>query len=90
VGVTIVRGSEATTARRGSARLIPAAETTTLLSEKQPDSTVLYPPEGIGRALQYTVFHETLGTTAGAGPGVALGDRAGEGGSFAAGAVEAR
>src|SRR5713226_9081558 len=42
VGVTILRSSEANTARRGSARLIPVAETTTLLLEKKPDSTVLY------------------------------------------------
>lgn len=65
VGVTIVRGSEATTARRGSARLIPAAETTTLLSEKQPDSTVLYHLKGSAAPSSTTVFHETLGTTLG-------------------------
>src|SRR5882672_329491 len=65
VGVTIVRGSEATTARRGSARLIPAAETTTLLSEKQPDSTVLYHLTGSAAPSSTTVFHETLGTTLG-------------------------
>src|SRR5882724_1326942 len=65
VGVTIVRGSEATTARRGSARLIPAAETTTLLSEKQPDSTVLYHLKGSAAPSTTTVFHETLGTTLG-------------------------
>src|SRR6266446_1402342 len=65
VGVTIVRASEATTARRGSARLIPAAETTTLLSEKQPDSTVLYHLKGSAAPSSTTVFHETLGTTLG-------------------------
>ena len=65
VGVTIVRSSEATTARRGSARLIPAAETTTLLSEKQPDSTVLYHLKGSAAPSSTTVFHETLGTTLG-------------------------
>src|SRR6266853_5635644 len=64
-GVTIVRGLEATTARRGSARLIPAAETTTLLSEKQPDSTVLYHLKGSAAPSSTTVFHETLGTTLG-------------------------
>ncbi len=67
VGVTIVRSSEATTARRGSARLIPAAETTTLLSEKQPDSTVLYHLKGSAAPSSTTVFHETLGTTLGGG-----------------------
>jgi hypothetical protein len=65
VGVTIVRSSEATTARRSSARLIPAAETTTLLSEKQPDSTVLYHLKGSAAPSTTTVFHETLGTTLG-------------------------
>jgi len=65
VGVTIVRSSEATTTRRGSARLIPAAETTTLLSEKQPDSTVLYHLKGSAAPSSTTVFHETLGTTLG-------------------------
>jgi hypothetical protein len=65
VGVTIVRSSEATAARRGSARLITAAETTKLLSEKQPDSTVLYHLKGSSAPASTTVFHETLGTTLG-------------------------
>jgi hypothetical protein len=63
VGVTILRSSEASAARRGSPRLIPAAETTTLLSEKQPDSTVLYHIKGSAAPSSTTVFHETLGTT---------------------------
>jgi hypothetical protein len=65
VGVTILRSSEANTARRGSARLIPAAETTTLLLEKKPDSTVLYHLKGSAAPSSTTVFHETLGTTLG-------------------------
>jgi hypothetical protein len=65
VGVTILRGSDATAARRGSARLVPAAETTTLLSEKQPDSTVLYHLKGSAPPSSTTVFHETLGTALG-------------------------
>ena len=65
VGVTIVRSSEATAARRGSARLITASETTNLLSEKQPDSTVLYHLKGSSAPASTTVFHETLGTTLG-------------------------
>ena len=65
VGVTLLRGAEANTARRGSARLIPAAETTTMLSEKQPDSTVLYHIKGSAAPSSTTVFHETLGTKLG-------------------------
>lgn len=65
VGVTVLRGSDATAARRGSARLVPAAETTTLLSEKQPDSTVLYHLKGSAPPLSTTVFHESLGTELG-------------------------
>ena len=65
VGVTIVRSSEATAARRGPARLIAAAETTRLLSEKQPDSTVLYHLKGSSAPASTTVFHETMGTTLG-------------------------
>jgi hypothetical protein len=65
VGVTILRSAEASTARRSSARLVPAAETTTLLSEKQPDSTVLYHLKGSAAASSTTVFHETLGTSLG-------------------------
>jgi hypothetical protein len=64
VGVTLLRGSEANAAR-GSARLIPAAETTTLLSEKQPDSTVLYHLKGSAAPSSTTVFHENLGTKLG-------------------------
>ncbi len=65
VGVTTVRSSEATAARRGSARLITAAETTKLLSEKQPDSTVLYHIKGSAAPSSTTVFRETLGATLG-------------------------
>src|SRR6476661_6011957 len=65
VGVTILRSPEAKTARRGSARLISAAETTTLLSEKQPDSTFLYHLKGSAAPSSTTIFHETMGTTLG-------------------------
>ena len=64
VGVTILRASGANTAQR-RARLIPAAETTTLLSEKQPDSTVLYHLKGSAAPASTTIFHETLGSTLG-------------------------
>jgi len=62
VGLTILRSSEANTARQGPARLVPAAETTTLLSEKHPDVTVLYHLKGSAAPSATTVFHETLGT----------------------------
>ena len=65
VGLTILRSPEAITARHGSARLIPAAETTTLLSEKHPDVTVLYHLKGSAAPSTTTVFHETLGTALG-------------------------
>ncbi len=67
VGLTILRDAEANTARHGlagpmgSARLVPAAETTTLLSEKRPDVTVLYHLKGSAAPSTTTVFHETLG-----------------------------
>jgi hypothetical protein len=57
VGLTVLRSS-----RPGSARLIPAAETTTLLPEKHPDVTVLYHLKGSAAPSTSTVFHETLGT----------------------------
>jgi hypothetical protein len=68
VGLTIVRDSDADTARHGSeaigsGRLIPAAETTTLLSEKHPDITVLYHIKGSAAPSTTTVFRETLGAT---------------------------
>jgi hypothetical protein len=49
VGLTILRSPEADSARSGAARLMPAAQTTTLLSEKHPDSTVLYHLKGSRR-----------------------------------------
>ncbi len=67
VGLTILRDSEANAAHHDSAeattsgRLIPAAETTTLLSEKHPDVTVLYHIKGSAAPSTTTVFHETLG-----------------------------
>ncbi len=65
VGLTILRSSEANSARRGSARLMPAAETTTLLSEKHPDSTVLYHIKGSAAPSSTTVFQESLGVAPG-------------------------
>ena len=65
VGLTILRSSEANSARRASARLMPAAETTTLLAEKHPDSTVLYHIKGSAAPSSTTVFHESLGVAPG-------------------------
>ena len=65
VGLTVLRDPEPNTASHasgGSGRLIPATETTTLLSEKQPDITVLYHLKGSAAPSTTTVFHETLGT----------------------------
>src|ERR1700693_202507 len=64
VGLTIVRDSDANTARReaiGSGRLIPAAETTTLLSEKHPDITVLYHIKGSAAPSTTTAFSDARG-----------------------------
>jgi len=60
VGLTILRDSGTDAAQSGSARLIPAAETTTLLSEKHPDVTVLYHLKGSAAPSSTTVFQETL------------------------------
>jgi hypothetical protein len=60
VGLTILRDSGTEAARSGSARLRPAAETTTLISEKHPDVTVLYHLKGLAAPSSTTVFHETL------------------------------
>jgi len=60
VGLTILREPGTDAARSGLARLVPASETTTLLSEKQPDVTVLYHLKGSAAPLSTTVFHETL------------------------------
>lgn len=65
VGLTILRNTEANTAQRGAPRLVPAAETTTLLSEKHPDSTVLYHLKGSAAPSGTAVFHETLGVAPG-------------------------
>jgi hypothetical protein len=71
VGLTIVRDPDASTARHGSlgpigsARLIPVAETMTLLSERHPDVTVLYHLKGSAAPSTTTVFHETLETAPG-------------------------
>jgi hypothetical protein len=59
VGLTILRGVGTDAARSASPRLIPASETTTLLSEKQPDVTVLYHLKGSAAPSSTTVFHET-------------------------------
>ncbi len=60
IGLTILRDSGTEAARSGSVRLIPASETTTLLSEKHPDVTVLYHLKGSAAPFSTTVFHETL------------------------------
>jgi len=60
VGLTILRDSGTDAVQSGSARLIPASETTTLLSEKHPDVTVLYHLKGSAAPASTTVFHETL------------------------------
>ena len=60
VGLTILRDAGTDAARRSSPRLIPASETTTLLSEKQPDVIVLYHLKGSAAPSSTTVFHETL------------------------------
>jgi hypothetical protein len=62
VGLTILRSSESGASRPGSARLVPAAQTTTLLTEKHPDLTVLYHLKGSAAPSTTTVFHESLGT----------------------------
>jgi hypothetical protein len=60
VGLTILRDAGSDAARSGAGRLIPASETTTLLSEKQPDVTVLYHLKGSAAPASTTMFHETL------------------------------
>jgi hypothetical protein len=65
VGLTILRESGTDAARSGPARLIPASETTTLISEKHPDVTVLYHLKGSAAPSSTTVFHETLSSAPG-------------------------
>jgi len=60
VGLTILRDPAEDAARGGPARLIPASETTRLLSEKHADVTVLYHLKGSAAPSSTTVFHETL------------------------------
>jgi hypothetical protein len=60
VGLTILRDSGTNATRSGAARLIPASETTALISEKHPDVTVLYHLKGSSAPSSTTVFHETL------------------------------
>ena len=63
VGFTVVRRDETHSAKYGSARLVPAAETTKLTSEKRSDLTVLYHLKGSAAPSSTTTFHETLGLT---------------------------
>ena len=63
VGFTVVRRDETRSAQYGSARLVPAAETTKLTSEKRSDLTVLYHLKGSAAPSSTTTFHETLGLT---------------------------
>jgi hypothetical protein len=65
VGLTILRNSESAASRPGSGRLVPAAQTTTLVAEKHSDQTVLYHLKGSAAPLATTVFHETIGTALG-------------------------
>jgi hypothetical protein len=62
VGLTILRNSESAASRPGPGRLVPAAQTTTLVAEKRSDQTVLYHLKGSAAPLSTTVFHETIGT----------------------------
>jgi hypothetical protein len=56
----MLRDSGGNSARNRPGKLIPASDTTTLLSEKQPDMTVLYQLKGSSPPSSTTVFHETL------------------------------
>jgi len=60
VGLTMLRDSGSNNARNRTGKLIPASDTTTLLSEKQPDVTVLYQLKGSSPPSSTTVFQETL------------------------------
>jgi len=63
VGFTVVRRDETHSAQYGSARLVPAAETTKLAAEKRSDVTVLYHIKGSAAPLSTATFRETLGLT---------------------------
>jgi len=60
VGLTILRQSEEASAHYGSGRLITAAQTTSISSEKHADLTVLYHLKGNAAPAATSVFHETL------------------------------
>jgi len=60
VGLTILRRSEAASAYYGPGRLIPAAQTTSVSSEKHADLTVLFRLKGNAAPSTTSVFHETL------------------------------
>ena len=62
VGLTILRGREAKTAYFGPAKLVPAAATSDVPTEKPSDITVLYHLKGAAAPLTAAVFRETLGT----------------------------
>jgi hypothetical protein len=62
VGLTVLRAREAKTAYFGPAKLVPAAATSDVPTEKPSDITVLYRLKGAAAPLTTTVFRETLGT----------------------------
>src|SRR4029077_10857838 len=62
VGLTVLRAREAKTAYFGPAKLVPAAATSDVPTEKPSDITVLYHLKGAAAPLTITVFRETLGT----------------------------
>ncbi len=58
VGLTLLRRPEP-----GSPHVVPAAETTTLLSEKPSDQTVLYHLKGSAPPSSTTIFQQTLASS---------------------------
>jgi hypothetical protein len=64
VGLTILRRLQTNTSYYGSAKLLPAAETSTP-AEKHSDLTVLYHLKGSAPPLATTDFHEKLGAALG-------------------------
>jgi hypothetical protein len=63
VGFSVVRRDDTHSAQYGSARLIPAAETMKLTTEKRSDVTMLYHLKGSAAPSSTTTFRETLGLT---------------------------
>src|SRR5580692_4310342 len=63
VGLTIVRRVDSTAADYGVAKLLPAAEEYTAVTEKHSDETMLLHLKGPGAPLATTVFREKLDTS---------------------------